>query len=118
MQAMTFSWTCTYYALCLHLTLIMRAYTLPSSDPYSPNHRKYMSAEEVKNFFAPAKESVSAVRSWLENAGIDSGRVTQSANKQWLQFDGKAEEVERLLQTEYYIHTHATSGRTHLSCEK
>lgn len=77
-----------------------------------------MSVHEVNELFAPAEEAVSTVRTWLEGAGIAAERVTQSANKQWLQFDGEAEEVERLLGTEYYIYTHDTSGRTHLACEE
>lgn len=77
-----------------------------------------MSVHEVNDLFAPSEDAVSAVRSWLEGAGIAAERVTQSANKQWLQFDGDAAEVERLLNTEYYIYTHAESGRTHLACEE
>ncbi|CRG91570.1 hypothetical protein PISL3812_08620 [Talaromyces islandicus] len=88
------------------------------SNPESPNYRKYLNVHEVNDLFAPAMDAVSAVRDWLENAGIAADRVTQSANKQWLQFDGDAEEVESLLGTEYYIYTHETSGRSHLGCEK
>ncbi|EED12678.1 alkaline serine protease AorO, putative [Talaromyces stipitatus ATCC 10500] len=88
------------------------------SNPYSPNYRKYLTVHEVNDLFAPAESAVSAVRNWLEGAGIASDRVSQSTNKQWLQFDGDAEELERLLGTEYYIYTHASSGRTHLGCEE
>lgn len=93
-------------------------YYLESSNPNSPNYRKYMTVHEINDLFAPAKETVSAVRTWLEGAGISSDRVALSTNKQWLQFDGDAEEVERMLGTEYYIYTHETSGRTHLGCEE
>ncbi|GAM43459.1 hypothetical protein TCE0_050f18291 [Talaromyces pinophilus] len=88
------------------------------SNPNSPNYRKYLTVYEVNNLFAPSEGAVSAVRSWLEGAGIIAERVSLSANKQWLQFDGDAEEVERLLGTEYYIYTHEDSGRTHLGCEE
>lgn len=77
-----------------------------------------MTVHEVNDFFAPSEKAVSAVRTWLANAGIASDRVSLSANKQWLQFDGHADEVERLLGTEYYIYTHEDSGRTHLGCEE
>ena len=103
----------TLFLFCYKLCL-----TESSSNPNSPNYRKYLNVHEVNDLFAPAKDAVSAVRDWLENAGIAADRVTQSANKQWLQFDGDAEEVESLLGTEYYIYTHDTSGRSHLGCEE
>jgi tripeptidyl-peptidase-1 len=53
------------------------------SDPDSKNYGKYYSAEEVYDLFAPPKHSVDAVRGWLEKAGIEAGRVSQSTNKQW-----------------------------------
>lgn len=77
-----------------------------------------MTVHEVNDLFAPSEGAVSAVRSWLEGAGITAERVSLSANKQWLQFDGDAEEVERLLGTEYYLYTNEDSGRTHLGCEE
>ena len=53
------------------------------SDPDSKNYGKYYSAEDVYDMFAPPKYSVDAVRGWLEKAGIEAGRVSQSTNKQW-----------------------------------
>jgi tripeptidyl-peptidase-1 len=91
---------------------------LSRSDHRSPSFRKFYTVDEINELFAPAKESVSAVRDWLESAGIAGPRVSQSANKQWLQFDGDAEEVERLFGTEYYIYNDDVSGKSYLGCEK
>ncbi|KAL1966156.1 hypothetical protein VTN77DRAFT_4708 [Rasamsonia byssochlamydoides] len=84
----------------------------------SPNYRKWYTAEEVLELFAPAEDSVVAVRNWLESAGIAPNRISLSANKQWIQFDADAEEVERLLQTEYYIYASDETGKSHLGCEE
>ena len=35
----------------------------------------------------------------------------------WIKFDATVEEAESLLQTEYGIYTHATTGKDHLVCE-
>lgn len=58
------------------------------------------------------------MRDWLESAGISGHRVSQSANKQWLQFDGEAEEVERLFSTKYYIYDHDVSDKSYVGCEQ
>ena len=68
--------------------------------------------------FAPARESVEAVRSWLVSAGIAAHRIGHSANKQWIQFDASAEEAERLLKTEYYAYEHVSSGKPSIACER
>ena len=92
--------------------------TTDRSDPSSANYGNHLSVDEVHNLFAPRKEGVDSVRTWLESAGIASDRVTQSANKQWLQFDADAEELEKLLYAEYYIYSHSGSGRSHVACRE
>lgn len=56
--------------------------TILSSDPTSSNYGKFMSAEEVIDFFAPTTSRVEAITSWLTNAGIPADRISQSANRQ------------------------------------
>ena len=41
-----------------------------------------MTAEEVIEYFAPARSSVDAVIGWLIDAGVGPTRISQSANKQ------------------------------------
>lgn len=65
--------------------------------------------------FAPSPQSVDAVRSWLESAGIE--HVRQSVNKQWLQFDTAVENIEALLKTKYYEFEHYT-GEVHVACDE
>ena len=72
----------------------------------------------MTELFAPAQSSVDAVRSWLESAGIAMESVSQSANKQWLQFDAKTSEAERLLHTQYHEYEHAATGKTGIACDE
>ncbi|KAJ0426609.1 subtilisin-like protein [Aspergillus carlsbadensis] len=88
------------------------------SDPASPRYGKHLSAEEVHDLFAPSQDSVDQVRAWLESAGVVASRISQSVNKQWLQFDASAEEMESLLQTEYYLYSHNGSDRSHIACRE
>lgn len=68
--------------------------------------------------FAPSQDSVDEVRSWLESAGVAKHRISQSVNKQWIQFDADARELEDLLRTEYYIYSHTDSGKSHIAARE
>jgi len=88
------------------------------SHPGSSRYGQYYTAEEIHDLFAPSKETVDSVRDWLENMGIAGHRISQSTNKQWLQFDADAEEVESLLNTEYYVYEHQETGKNHVACRE
>ncbi|KAJ5729534.1 uncharacterized protein N7483_004042 [Penicillium malachiteum] len=88
------------------------------SNPASSRYGKHMTESEIHDLFAPSQERVDNVRYWLESSGIASHRISQSTNKQWIQFDADADELERLLRTEYYIYSHAKTGRSHVACRE
>lgn len=88
------------------------------SDPSSARYGQHMTPSEVHDLFAPSQESVDDVRDWLESSGIASGRISHSTNKQWIQFDAEADELEKLLKTEYYIYAHSETGRSHVACRE
>ena len=52
------------------------------------------------------------------NSGIDPARISHSTNKQWVQFDAKVHEAERLLKTKYYHYEHAATGSKHVACDE
>lgn len=87
------------------------------SDPKSDKFGKHLTSDEVIDLFAPDRSSVDAVVNWLTGAGIDIDRISQSANKQWLQFDAQASEAEDLLMTKYYIFEHGASGTRDIAAE-
>jgi tripeptidyl-peptidase-1 len=46
---------------------------------------------------------VDAVYEWLVSAGVAAEEISQSVNKQWMQFDASASDLESLLNTEYHV---------------
>ncbi|CAK7275494.1 hypothetical protein SEPCBS119000_006718 [Sporothrix epigloea] len=87
------------------------------SDPSSSEYGKHMTAEEVIAFFAPHRSTVEVVVDWLTSAGIHIDRISQSANRQWIQFDATVSEAEDLLMTDYHIYKHVESGASDLAAE-
>jgi tripeptidyl-peptidase-1 len=77
-----------------------------------------LSSKEVIDFFAPAAESVDAVTEWLKSAGFAADRISQSANKQWMQFDATAAEAEDLLFTEFSVYEHRQTGTQNVACDE
>lgn len=88
------------------------------SNPFSSRYGQHMSESDVRKLFAPSQESVDSVRGWLESSGIAADRISQSVNKQWMQFDADAEELEKLLHAEYYVYAHSETGRSHVACRE
>jgi tripeptidyl-peptidase-1 len=72
----------------------------------------------VADIFAPSQTTVDAVRDWLISAGIAAERISQSVNKQWMQFDASTIELESLLNTEYHVYEHSATGKTTLACDR
>lgn len=86
------------------------------SHPGSARYGKHYTAEEVADIFAPSKDTVKSVKAWLEAAGIRG--VSQSINKQWLQFDAKTSEAEDLFGSEYHFFEHKGLGSTSIACDE
>ncbi|TVY68680.1 Tripeptidyl-peptidase sed1 [Lachnellula suecica] len=87
------------------------------SHPESSNYGKHWSMEKIKETFAPSAETVSSVKSWLAEYGIENERVKHSKSNGWLKFNATIEEVEYLLRTEYSAYTNAETGNDHLACK-
>jgi tripeptidyl-peptidase-1 len=68
--------------------------------------------------FAPAQETVDAVRAWLVESGISAERITHSDNKGWLAFSATAEEAGSLLHTEYHVYEHVETGHEMAACDR
>ncbi|KAI2632647.1 putative alkaline serine protease AorO [Hypomontagnella submonticulosa] len=88
------------------------------SDPKSKKYGKHLSAEEVVKFFEPATTSFNAVKDWLVEAGIPSNTISQSSNRQWVQFDAPVNQVEDLLMTDYDVWEHMDTGVKNIACEE
>lgn len=88
------------------------------SHPESSKYGQHYTADEVIDIFAPAQEAVDTVKQWLTDAGVATHRVSQSANKQWIQFDANVAEVERLFKTKYHQYSHADNGKVSIGCDE
>ena len=55
---------------------------------------------------------------WLVDSGIDPARIAHSDNKAWLAFDAFAEEVEKLLNTEYHEYEHIEDDKVAAACDE
>jgi tripeptidyl-peptidase-1 len=88
------------------------------SHPTSKNYGKHLSKEEVHSIFAPAEETVDAVRNWLLDSGlIQESDIIQYENKGWLAIDMPAEHAESLFGTEYYEHED-NNGDIRIGCDE
>lgn len=88
------------------------------SDPKSKNYGKYLSAKEVGDMFRPSSKSISYVREWLHNSGIDLDRHSVSAGHSWLKFNATVQELESLLLTEYHVYQHHETREEHIGCNE
>jgi tripeptidyl-peptidase-1 len=77
-----------------------------------------MTSRDVIDLFAPANESVDAVRGWLISEGVPAARISQSTNRQWIQFDASVAEAERILATSYHVYEHDDSGIRNIACHE
>lgn len=74
--------------------------------------------EDIHEIFAPPQNTVKTVSAWLQDSGIAANRISQSVNKQWLQFDATTSEAEALIKTEYYNYAHYGTGKTNIGCDE
>jgi len=88
------------------------------SHPESKKYGRHWTAGDVAQAFAPSDETVNAVKTWLENAGIHSSRIEQSQSLNWLNFDATVDEAENLLNAKYNVYDHAETGQPHVACEE
>lgn len=54
------------------------------SHPDSPNYGKHWTPAQVAAKFAPADESVQAVKGWLIQNGFEEGRIRVTTTKSWI----------------------------------
>lgn len=55
---------------------------------------------------------------WLVSGGIAAERLSLSANKQWVQFDAHAHEVEDIMFADFYIFEHETTGTKNVAVDE
>ena len=92
------------------------AYLLDISDPSSPNYGQHWTPSEVAEMFKPSQGTIDAVRNWLLEEGIPPHRIELVRGGDAIQLNATVEEVERMLEVEYYaLHDH-DSGDVRVGC--
>ena len=91
---------------------------LSISNSESPRYGQHFSMDEVHSLFAPTRDTVDAVQSWLLSSGIKGDDIVHSDNKGWLALDVPASSVEHLFQTTIHEYEHRDSGALRLGCEE
>lgn len=88
------------------------------SHPSSENYGKHLTKEEVHSIFAPADETVDAVKNWLLGSGLfDDDEIMHYENKGWLAIDMPAKHAEILLGTHFY-ELESPNGDVRIGCEE
>jgi len=87
------------------------------SHPESPNYGNHWTSDQVAEKFAPSKESVETVRSWLLSSGFSHDRIRLSSSGGWIEVDSTIAEAEELLRADYHVYKHE-SGHEQTACEE
>ncbi|KUL81357.1 hypothetical protein ZTR_10624 [Talaromyces verruculosus] len=88
------------------------------SHPSSANYGKHLTKEEVHSIFAPAEETVDAVKNWLLGSGLfGEDEIMHYENKGWLAIDMPAKHAESLLGTHFY-EVESPNGDVRIGCEE
>ncbi|KAJ2980290.1 hypothetical protein NQ176_g2734 [Zarea fungicola] len=88
------------------------------SDPDSAQYGKHYSAEQVKELFAPAEESVASVKRWLVNAGVPAKVIRSPTSSGWVDFHATVDQLEKMLKTRYNIYEDAQTGSQLVGAEE
>jgi tripeptidyl-peptidase I len=82
------------------------------SDPDHERYGQHLSQEEVDELTKPHPESLSAVTEWLTSHGIGEDDVEYSSAKDWMTISVPVRLAEKMLDTTYYVWSHAVSGHS------
>jgi tripeptidyl-peptidase-1 len=81
------------------------------AQPDSQKYGRHWSPKRVAEYFAPSETTISTVKSWLIDAGLNPDQLQLSYSKGWISAKLHVSEVESLLKAEYHVYKHTTSGR-------
>jgi tripeptidyl-peptidase I len=83
------------------------------SHPQSPNYGNHWTPGKIASTFAPAPETINAIRNWLLENGFTGDRIRLTKAKGWIEVNATVEEAENLLLTQYHVYKHE-SGQEHV----
>jgi hypothetical protein len=77
----------------------------------SPRYHQWLTPEDFKAQFGPSAEAIAKVTTWLEGQGFKIDGIARSGR--WVQFSGRASQVEGAFQTE--LHRYQLNGANHIA---
>lgn len=92
----------------------LEEFLMDIAHPDSPNYGAHWTEAKVAETFAPSRESIETVKIWLEENGVETGRMRLSPSKGWIDLNATAGEIEALLDAEYHVYKHEESGKEHI----
>lgn len=87
------------------------------SSPDSPRYGQHYTSEQIADLFAPAEETLNAVKDWLMGSGVTEDEIMHYDNKGWLSVNMPVEKAEDLFHTKYYEHDFS-DGHMRIGCDK
>jgi len=87
------------------------------SHPESSQYGQHWSPKKVSETFAPSKDTLDTVMSWLSASGIELNRVKFSLSGTWIMLNATASEAENLLRAEYHLYKQQ-NGYYHIACDE
>lgn len=82
------------------------------STPGSASFGQHLSKEEVEAFVSPSQDTTDAVRTFLEQSGIQATEITPAGD--WLGFQLTVGEANQLFESNFNVFKHAESGRENI----
>lgn len=83
------------------------------SHPDSSQYGQHWTPQQVAKVFAPATDTINAVKGWLVDAGIAPAKIELTRSQGWIHFNATVGEVEELLGSKYKVYRHG-SGIEHI----
>jgi subtilase family serine protease len=80
-------------------------------DPASPNHHKWLTADQYARRFGMTRADLAKVTSWLQSQGLKVDGISRSRNE--VSFSGSVGQIEYALKTE--IHNYSVGGEQHFA---
>ena len=87
------------------------------SHPESADYGKHWTTKQIAETFSPSAETKAAVEEWLSQNSISPDRHSHRRTN-WLEVNVTAQEAEKLLRTEYFVHLHEGSGIRKVACDE
>ncbi|KAJ3523844.1 hypothetical protein NM688_g8659 [Phlebia brevispora] len=79
------------------------------STPGNPSFGQHLSSNESAKFTAPSPQTVAAVNTWLQGAGLNASTITPAGD--WLQFNTTVRVANELLGANFSVFTHIATGK-------